>query len=172
MHAMANPIPSRVIEVSMVFRSIYPLTNTLGDDSQFSSSAKLFSNSGRSSATTPADMASLFVQLGSRSILTPELCDKALDILSRQQLMDIMARELPYDPFNAEEGSPVKVKLACKSGALRGVHHDVGLVTTEKGTYALALMSKDCADQRFHPDNEAVLLLAHISRWVFEYYTR
>jgi len=144
----------------------------LGHEQTFSA-GKLFSDTGgRHSTTTPRNMVNLLLQLANEQILTPLLCHKAIEILSKQQFTDIITRELPYDPFNAEEGTTVKVKVASKSGAIRGVRNDVGLVATPGATYALALMSKGCADQRFHPDNEAQLFLSRVSRRIYDYYQR
>lgn len=139
--------------------------------SQTFSAGKLFSDTGgRRSTTTPRDMVNLLLQLAHERILTPFLCQKAIEILSCQQFTNIITRELPYDPFNKEEGTAVEVKVASKSGAIRGVRNDVGLVTTPKVTYAIALMSQDCADERFHPDNEANLFLSRVSRRIYDYY--
>lgn len=132
---------------------------------------KLFADHDQGpSRTSPRDMVNLLVQLANERILAPTLCQKALEILSKQQFTEIITRELPYDPFNAEEGTPVEVAVASKSGAIRGVRNDVGLVTTPYTTYAIALMSKDCTDLRFHPDNEAKLFLPHISRLIYDHY--
>lgn len=134
-------------------------------------SGKLFSGrTGRPSSTTPRDMANLLIAMATKRILTPALCDKALDILGKQQLTDIITRELPYDPFSVEEGKP-SIRIASKSGALRGIIHDVGVVTTPDMTYAVALMSKGSADERFHPDHEAKHFLARVSRTIYDYYT-
>jgi beta-lactamase class A len=144
---------------------------SLGHGKTFSA-GKLFSDTGgRLSTMTPRDMVNLLVQLANGRILTPSLCHKAIDILSKQQFTNLITRQLVYDPFNAEEGTTVAVKVASKSGAIRGVRNDVGLVTASGVTYAVALMSKDCADQRFHPDNEAALFLPRVSRRIYDYYT-
>jgi beta-lactamase class A len=117
-------------------------------------------------------MVGLLVQLATEQILTPDLRQKAISILAKQQFTGLLTRQLPYDPFDEEEGvaSTSAVRIASKYGAVRGVRNDVGLVTTSKTTYAIALMSKDCADQRFHPDNEAALVLPQISRLIYEHY--
>jgi beta-lactamase class A len=159
---------------------------------------KLFRSQGKGfSRTTPQDMAHLLAFLAAgasprnhqtlaqshatsvpqspfsnpeSTFLAPVLCRKAMDILARQQYTEILTRYLPYDPFNLEEGSPAAVKVASKSGFIRGVRNDVGLITTSMGTYAIALMSKGCADRRFHADNEANLFLARVSRRVYDCY--
>ncbi len=112
--------------------------------------------SGKKAEVTPFESVMLLEKLYNGELLNPELIKLALEILEKQQYTEILARYLP-------EGT----RTATKSGQIIGVRNDVGMVLTER-PYVLALCSKDCTDERYHVDNEAVLALGQISRLVFD----
>ncbi len=111
---------------------------------------------GKRAEVTPFESVMLLEKLYRGEILDPELTKLALEILEKQQYTEILARYLP-------DGT----RTATKSGQIIGVRNDVGLVLTER-PYVLALCSKNCSDERYHVDNEAVLALGKISRLVFD----
>lgn len=112
---------------------------------------------GRLSETTPREAARLLTGLWRGEWLGPAGRELALEILKGQQFLETIPRLLPEGAWTAT-----------KSGSIEGVRHDVGLVGWGETVYAMALMSKGCADVRYHPDNEATLALARVSRLVFE----
>lgn len=111
---------------------------------------------GKKAEVTPFESAMLLEKLYDFELLNPELTKLALEILEKQQYTEILARYLP-------DGT----RTATKSGQIIGVRNDVGIVLTER-PYILALCSKNCTDERYHVDNEAVLALGKISRLVFD----
>ena len=111
---------------------------------------------GKRAEVSPLESVMLLEKLYNGEILNPELTKLALEILKAQQYTEILARYLP-------DGT----KTATKSGQIIGVRNDVGIVLTER-PYVLALCSRNCTDQRYHVDNEAVLALGQISRLVFD----
>lgn len=102
--------------------------------------------------STPRDMLRLQEAIFRGEGLSPESRDAIIDILKRQKLTMIIPEQLPFG-----------VKAAHKTGTLRGVRNDVGLVFAGERTYAVALMSKGSpnmvASQR---------LLSDISRLIYE----
>jgi beta-lactamase class A len=111
---------------------------------------------GKKAEVTPFESVMLLEKLFNGEILNPELTKLALEILEKQQYTEILARYLP-------DGT----RTATKSGQIVGVRNDVGIVLTKR-PFALALCSKNCTDERYHVDNEAVLALGQISRMVFD----
>lgn len=111
---------------------------------------------GKKAEVTPFENVMLLEKLYNGELLNPELTKLALEILEKQQYTEILARYLP-------DGT----RTATKSGQIIGVRNDVGIVLTER-PYVLALCSKNCTDERYHVDNEAVLALGKISRLVFD----
>lgn len=127
---------------------------------------------GVRTTTSPADMVRL-LELVYRGPF-PGLADEdrwaILDILTRQQHLPSIGRYLPFDPDSVEDGEPVGAVVGSKSGSIRGVRHDVGIVWTPQGAYAVALMSRDGKDLRFHPENEAEVLLGRAGLIVYRYF--
>ena len=111
---------------------------------------------GKRAEVSPLESVMLLEKLFKGEILNSQYTKLALEIFEAQQYTEILARYLP-------DGT----KTATKSGQIIGVRNDVGIVLTER-PYVLALCSKNCTDERYHVDNEAVLALGHISRLVFD----
>jgi len=126
------------------------------------------------SETTPADMLRLFELLWRGEIAGPEESARMLDILSRQQFMDL-ARYLPVDDLSEEDGRQQSaVLLASKSGAVNGVRNDVGLITarTAKGPrpYIVSVFTNEVEDGRlWTPENPAMLTVGEVSRLAYRH---
>lgn len=71
--------------------------------------------------------------------------------------------------LHATEGPPT-ITVANKTGSIRGVRNDVGLVYTPNFTHAIALMSIEGKDLRVTPDNEARVALGEASKLVYEHF--
>ncbi|MDA8195543.1 MAG: class A beta-lactamase-related serine hydrolase [Thermaerobacter sp.] len=130
-----------------------------------------FSLPGPIGLSTPKDLATLLKGLYLGTVLPPAESSLAWDILMHQQCQQLLARRLPYDLIASEDDDiPPPIVIGSKSGSLRGVRNDAGIVRTPWGDYVLALMSESCHDTRFHVDNEAQQLLPEISRAVFDHF--
>jgi beta-lactamase class A len=125
----------------------------------------------RSSYTCPRDLADYFARLWRGQLLTAELTSTAKGIYERQQLTDQLGREIGHDPYSSETGESELV-IASKGGSLRGVRNDAGVISGTHGSYVLAVMSKDCPDERFYPENLGSRVIRLVSRTVFEAYSR
>lgn len=114
---------------------------------------------------TPFGMEKLMHLIATRQVLTPDLCDGMIDILKRQKYKELTNRFIP--DTDSEEDLP-PVRIASKSGWVRGVRNDVALMWAPRATYVLAMYSKDCKDRRFYHDNEAAIALAKVSQVIYE----
>ena len=122
------------------------------------------------SSSTPEEMLSLLIGIYNGEILSQNSCQQMLEIMKHQQYVTSMiGRYLPYDSDIIEEGGE-SILIASKSGSIRGVRNDIGIIWGPSCTYAVAIMSKDCKDKRFYPDNEGSLAVAKISRIIYDYY--
>lgn len=119
----------------------------------------------RRSVTTPADLADSFVRLWSGELLPPAKTALAQAIYRRQQRTDMLGRYLPYDAYARETGESA-LAIASKSGSLRGVRNDAGVIEGAHGAYVIAVMSEGCPDLRFHPDNLGAVAVARVARAV------
>ncbi|WP_034408733.1 serine hydrolase [Deinococcus murrayi] len=109
---------------------------------------------GERNRTTPRDQVRLLGQLARGELLDAPHTELALSILARQQFRDLLGRHVPRDAV----GVPL-YRVASKSGELRGIHHDVGLLLTPR-PLVVALLSEGGTDLREHPDNRDVGVLA------------
>lgn len=120
----------------------------------------------RPSRSTPADLGRLLLLIAGHSVLTPASCEEMLGILQRQHHTDQITRRVTeYDGY-LEQGVEPIVRVASKSGAIRGTRNDVALVERKNLRYVIVLMSRECADRRFYVDNEASVLLADVSGFI------
>ena len=124
---------------------------------------------GERNHTCAADVLGLLLGLVRGDLLPPPQTEQALAILKQQQYTEALARYLPTDP---ELDTPF-VQVASKSGYLRGVWHDAGIVfRDDEPLYAIVVMTEGSKDRRFHFDHEGVLLIAEVSRRVYQHVTR
>jgi beta-lactamase class A len=77
-----------------------------------------------------------------------------LKILKDQNFNTIIPARLPDDE---------RIESAHKTGSLRGIRNDVGIVYAAKATYAVAFMSKGQADIP-----EVIDRMARASRWIWD----
>ncbi len=120
---------------------------------------------GERNLTCAADVLGLLMGLARGDLLPPAETELALSILKRQVFTEALARYLPTD---AELDAP-HLEVASKSGCLQGVWHDAGIVFQDgKPLYALAVLTSGSADRRFHVEQEGVMLIAEVSRRIYE----
>lgn len=114
---------------------------------------------------TPAGMARLMELIARHEVLTQPDCLAMIDILKRQKHKELTNRYIAET--DSEDDSP-SVRIASKSGWVRGTRNDVALIWAPRATYVLSMFSKGCKDRRFYHDNEAAIALARISQAVYE----
>lgn len=110
------------------------------------------SESPENNVSTPRDMLRLMEGIYAGEGLSGRSRDAVIDILRRQKISDRIPALLPFG-----------VRAAHKTGSVKGVRNDVGLVFAGDTTYALALMSKGAEDEY-----EVTQLLARISRAIYD----
>jgi len=122
------------------------------------------------SRSTPEELLTILVALYQGKILDKENTNLAIQIMKAQKYVtDMIGRYLPYNPEDSsEKGS--RVQIASKSGSITGVRNDIGIIWGPTVTYAVAMMTTNCNDERFYPDNEGQLTVARISEEIFDYY--
>ena len=109
---------------------------------------------GERNRTAPGEQSRLLLALWRGERLKAQMRELALLILSRQQHRDILARRLPIDAI----GAPIYAAYT-KSGELRGVHHDVGLLLLPR-PLCVSVLSQGGADPRPHPTNADAIALS------------
>ncbi len=110
--------------------------------------------------TTPQEMATLFMHLTQEEILTPRVCREILTIMKRGGNKRRISGQLPFRS---------DITVFHKTGTLKGVCNDAGLVRFSGGQYIISALSKNVAvseDPRYPSQAEQVI--ARLSRWVFD----
>lgn len=105
--------------------------------------------------SSPADMVRLMELIEEGQGISAESRQAILDILKHQNFNALIPGRLPVD-----EG----IETAHKTGSVRGVRNDAGIVYAPGIRYAIAIMSKDLEDAA-----EAVEQFAHMSRWIWDH---
>lgn len=108
------------------------------------------------SMTSPADLADYFARLWLGELLPPELTNVAKAIYRKQQFGEL-GRSLDYDAYSAEIGVS-DLRIASKSGSIRGVRNDAGVFEhapfdATSPLVVMAVMTRGCPDERFHAEN-------------------
>lgn len=107
-------------------------------------------------STTADDIALFFRKLYRKEVISPEVSDKLINLLSGARINDRIPAKLPKS-----------LKIAHKTAELSRIRSDAGIVFLEGKPYLIVLMSKD-----LRYEDDGVALLAKISREVYEYFTK
>ncbi|AAK78172.1 beta-lactamase class A [Clostridium acetobutylicum] len=83
---------------------------------------------GRENITTAFDMLTLFSKIYNKKILSPDMCDLMLKILSNNTDCEVLLRYLCDD-----------IRCAHKTGDLPHLNHDIGIFRTENAEYILGV---------------------------------
>lgn len=124
------------------------------------------------STTTAADLADHFARLWRGELLPPALTEEAKSIYRKQQLTEL-GRSLDYDSYLASIGE-APWRIASKSGSITGVRNDAGVfeplgaAADGAAPFVVAVMTKGCADPRFHPDNLGARVVGLAAAAAFE----
>lgn len=105
--------------------------------------------------STPADMIHLIGLIDEGHGLSAESREGIFRILKHQTIGDRIPAKLPED---------AGIDVAHKTGSVRGVRNDVGIVMAPEIRYAIAIMSRGLPDAA-----AAVPTLADVSRWVWDH---
>jgi beta-lactamase class A len=117
--------------------------------------ANAFKETPDNDITTPRDMIRLHVAIEHGEGLSPESRDAVLDIMKRQKLSERIPAHLPTG-----------VVCAHKTGSLRGVRNDAGIVYALDGTsYAVAIFVKGATD-----GVAGTRLVGDVSKVIYEHY--
>lgn len=118
---------------------------------------------GERSPVTPRELVRLLGCIHRKDGLPHGACDALLETLGKTQTASSIRRGLPEARFR--DRAPAR--LYYKTGSIRGVVNDAGIVATERGAYAVALLSKGSRDLRPTQDNVARVAFAEASRIVY-----
>jgi beta-lactamase class A len=112
---------------------------------------------GLNNTVTAFDLMIIFDQMARGKIVDAEACNKMMAILRDQKFNEIIPAKLPAG-----------VVVAHKTGSIRGVQHDSGIVILPDGRrYSLVLLSKNLRDEP-----AAIEAMATVSKLIYDYAVR
>lgn len=112
---------------------------------------------GLNNTVTAAGLMGLFRLMAEGKLVSPAASDSMVRILLDQHYNDIIPARLPAG-----------VQVAHKTGWIKGIHHDSGIVFLPGGRkYVLVLLSRDLADEK-----AAVSSMAAVSELIYRYVTQ
>jgi beta-lactamase class A len=108
----------------------------------------------RNNVSSPRDMGMLMRIIHEGQGISADDRERVIQTLKNQNFNTVIPGRLPLDR---------DIEVAHKTGSLRGVRADVGIVYAPEANYIIAVMSKQQTDAA-----ETVDRLAHASRWVWD----
>jgi beta-lactamase class A len=106
--------------------------------------------------TTAYDLMLIFDKIAREEMISKEASQAMVKILLDQRFNEIIPAKLPDN-----------VKVAHKTGSIRGVRHDSGIIFLPDGRkYVLVLLSKDLEDEK-----QGVEAMASVSEAIYQYVT-
>jgi beta-lactamase class A len=109
---------------------------------------------GLSNKVTAYDLMLIFEKLAKGEAVSKEASESMLDVLSKQEFNTIIPANLPPG-----------TKVAHKTGWIKGLHHDSGIVYGPDGkTYVLVLLSRELKDE-----DAGVATMAKVSKMIYDY---
>ena len=127
--------------------------------------------------TTAYEYAKIYQLLLNKEILTPELCDEIIEILSNQTLNTMLVKKLPIRDLDEKGTEKAFIKyIASKSGSLGDIENknmvncrnDGGIISTKLGNYIISIFINNFSDYYFYDNNSAIVIGAEINKIIFE----
>lgn len=115
---------------------------------------------------TPRDFMTLMTNLYERKLLNEENSEAMLTIMRVQKNMGNLTRYFPFNPYRNDPENWV----ASKTGGISGVRNETGIVHTRRHAHVVAIMTKDCKDKQWTPDNDGTIVVAKTSKAVNDHF--
>jgi beta-lactamase class A len=122
---------------------------------------------------TPREMARLMELIAEGKVVDRASSEAMIAVMREQSNRTMIPRALPEtdEVVIADKPGWDSEKHPDAAGVHRHVRGDVGIVTTPRGRYVIAIFARQVQDTRWGPDNEATVLAARISRMVYDAFT-
>jgi len=114
--------------------------------------------------STPRDMVVLLEKMWRGELVSPAASKQMVETLSHQQYNSMIPRLLPFESTDS-------LVVAHKTGSVTGVRVDVGLVLSNRVSFAIAIFCDEIRDQRDSEDNFAEIAGAQAARLIWNYWT-
>lgn len=123
---------------------------------------------GDAGKVSASNLGQLWRSLWRGQLLSAESTRVALDILSKQQVVNFL-RYLPADLDDLEEGT-TPLKLYSKSGELRCCRHDTGVLARGDRAISITVLTETDTDPCFYPDHPGTVLIGKIAEVAYRHW--
>lgn len=135
-----------------------------------------FTKYNRIGITTAYEYAKIYKMLLNSEILTPDLCNEIIEILSHQKGNEMIIKKLPLNYLDNKGTEDAFIKyIASKSGGLGDekaetiiCRNDGGIISTKIGNYITSIFINNFTDYYFYNDNPAIILGSEINKILFQ----
>jgi beta-lactamase class A len=122
--------------------------------------------------TTPREMAKLMAIIAEGKAVDRQASESMLGILRRQQDRAMIPRQLPGNGILVGNKTGTdEEKHPDANGIKRHVRADAAIVTGPELSYVIAIYARQGEDKRWSLENDALLIGAHVSRMIFDYFS-
>lgn len=118
--------------------------------------------------TTPAQMVRFLRMVREGKVLSPEMTEVWMDILSKQQCLGQFPRYMDYSPYAAEFRQPKNVSVYSKTGFMVQARIDVGYIERNGKWVTYAVFSDESNDTSFDVDQEGEIASGKIGKMVYD----
>jgi len=118
--------------------------------------------------STPRELGQLMELIATDGFLTPKACAEMRTHLRKQQHLEQIPRELPYNPYAADVGEEQPLNVMNKIGNYMGMRADVAIVTAPGANLVLATVNEGSPDHGFSVDQEGNVLNGRVAKLVFD----
>ena len=125
----------------------------------------------RFAVSTAREFAAALEQVAQGTFVSRAVCETIIDVMERQQYLDLLPRLLPFSPYARELNLPRDLRIANKTGFFPGVRCDTALLMLPHRTFIVTAFTNGSRDVGFTAENEGAVFLGHIGRTVFDYFT-
>lgn len=122
--------------------------------------------------STPRELGRLYELIATDGFLSPASCAAMRDHLGRQQHLEQIPRDLPYNPYARDLGIEEPVRVFNKIGNYMGMRVDAALIEAPASRFILVTMNEGSADHGFSIDQEGNRVNGRIGRAVFDHWAR
>jgi len=120
--------------------------------------------------TTAREFGDALEQVANGTFLDQSSCDTVLDIMRRQQYLDLLPRYLSYNPYARDLGLAQDLWIANKTGFFMGVRCETAVIAFGGVKLVVAALTKDGKELGFNAENENAVLLGHAGQALYEYF--
>ncbi len=121
---------------------------------------------GRFAESTPREFAAALEKIARGTWVSPAACARILDMMGRQQYVDLLPRYLTFTPYARAkaEGRTDVLRIANKTGFAGGVRCDTAILLWPHTTVVAVAFANEAADRSLAPEAEPARLLGRVGQ--------